>query len=304
MSEDPEPVIERLVRWGAERPDVRAMILTSTRTSPMARVDAFSDYDVILVVRDVRTFFEDRSWLDDVGRVLVLYRDPMALEYGLERFAYITQYEDGTKIDFTVWSLGIPAQVARAESLPDYLDVGYTVLLDKDGLTAGLAPPSYRAFVPAPPTEAEFLTLVEEFFHEATYVAKHLWRDELMPAKYNLDQAMKQVNLRRMLEWRLEIDHGWSVKIGAYGKGLKRYLDPATWSRLEATYAGADLAENWTALYRTIDFFRDVATEVAVHLGFEFPHDMDRRTVRYLRRVEGLDPQAERFDPEGGAQDR
>jgi aminoglycoside 6-adenylyltransferase len=271
------------------------MILTSTRASPQARVDAFSDYDVVLAVTDVRPFYEDRSWLEDFGRVLVLYRDPMALEYGLERFAYITQYEDGTKIDFTLWSVGIVAEVARQEVLPCDLDVGYRVLLDKDGLTAGLALPSYRAFVPAPPNEAEFLTLVEEFFHEATYVAKHLWRDELLPAKYNLDQVMKQDNLRRMLEWRLEIDHGWSVKVGAYGKGLKRYLDPAVWSDVEATYAGAGLAENWVALFRTIDLFRRVAVEVARHLGFGYPHQMDQRAVRYLRRVEELGPEAGRF---------
>jgi hypothetical protein len=37
---------------------------------------------------------------------------------------------------------------------------------------------------------------VEEFFHEATYVAKHLRRDDLLPAKYNLDHAMKQRDLR------------------------------------------------------------------------------------------------------------
>ena len=35
------------------------MLLTSTR----APVNALSNYDVMLVVEDVRPFFEDRSWL-------------------------------------------------------------------------------------------------------------------------------------------------------------------------------------------------------------------------------------------------
>jgi aminoglycoside 6-adenylyltransferase len=222
----------------------------------------------------------------------------LALEYGLERFAYITQYEDGTKIDFTLWSLGIAAQVARQERLPPDLDVGYRVLLDKDGLSTDWAAPTHRAFVPSPPTEAEFLTLVEEFFHEATYAAKHLWRGDLLPAKYNLDQAMKQNDLRRMLEWRLEIDHGWSVKVGAYGKGLKRCLEPGLWSELEATYVGADLAENWVALFRTIDLFRSAAVEVAAHLGFVYPHGLDQRVEGYLRRVQDLDPAAHRVSDE------
>jgi aminoglycoside 6-adenylyltransferase len=289
LSEGHDPVIEKLVGWGRAQAAVRAMILTSTRTSPRVRVDAFSDYDVILAVTDVRPFYEDRSWLEAFGPVLVLYRDPLALEYGLERFAYITQYEDGTKIDFSLWSLGIAAQVARQERLTPDLDVGYRVLLDKDGLTRDWGAPTHRAFVLSPPTEGEFLTLVEEFFHEATYVAKHLWRDDLLPAKYNLDQAMKQNDLRRMLEWRLEIDHGWSVKVGAYGKGLKRDLAPELWSELEATYVGADLGGNWMALFRTIDLFRTVAVEVAAHLDFVYPHELDRRVVRYLRRVQKSD---------------
>jgi len=82
---------------------VRAMLLTSSRADPKAHLDLFSDYDVILVVTDIHPFFEDRTWLQDFGQVLVVYRDPIRLDYGLEAFAYITQYEDGTKIDFTLW---------------------------------------------------------------------------------------------------------------------------------------------------------------------------------------------------------
>jgi aminoglycoside 6-adenylyltransferase len=97
-------------------------------------------------------------------------------------------------------------------------------LLDKDHLTDQLKAPTHKAHIPASPTEAEFQTLVEEFFHESTYVAKHLGRGDLIALKYNLDQAMKQINLRWILEWRIEIDHHWSVNPGAYGKGLRKLL--------------------------------------------------------------------------------
>jgi hypothetical protein len=52
-----------LVRWADGRNSVCAMLLTSTRAHPSAPVNALSDYDVMLVVEDVRPFFEDRSWL-------------------------------------------------------------------------------------------------------------------------------------------------------------------------------------------------------------------------------------------------
>ena len=59
---------------------------------------------------------------------------------------------------------------------------------------------------------------------------------------------MKHKYLRQLLEWQIEIEHGWSLPTGALGKGLKKHLSPETWAQLEACYAGAGLAENWAAL--------------------------------------------------------
>ncbi len=285
-------ILHQLMHWGEERADVRAMILTSTRTNPNAPVDPFSDYDVLVVVTDIYPYFQDWGWLDDFGPMLVVYRDPIRLEHGFEKFAYITQYEDGLKIDFTLWPVELLQRVAeearRTGRLEPDLDVGYTLLLDKDGLAAGMPAPTYRAYIPLPPDEAEYHRVIEVFFHEATYVAKHLWRDELLPAKYNLDYAMKGANLRRMLEWRIEIDGGWSVKTGAYGKGLKKRLPREIWVELEATYVGAGPEENWEAMFRTIALFRRVAEEVGQALGYAYPEELDRRMDKYLKRVKSL----------------
>ncbi|MEE8573074.1 MAG: aminoglycoside 6-adenylyltransferase, partial [Gemmatimonadota bacterium] len=135
-----DQVVSSLVRWGEERAAVRAIILTSTRANPRAHVDPFSDYDVIVAVTDVRPFYEKRTWLDNFGPVLAVYRDPMRTLEGGERFAYITQYENGLKIDFTLCSASTLSHLAHGTALPDYLDVGYAVLMDKDDLTRGLAP--------------------------------------------------------------------------------------------------------------------------------------------------------------------
>jgi aminoglycoside 6-adenylyltransferase len=284
------PILQHVIRWAEARPDVRAVILTSTLTNPNAPTDRFSDYDIILAVDDVKPYFRDRGWLEDFGCVLVLYRDPLQLRYGLEGFAYITQYEDGMKIDFTVFQAGIFPHIAQEDELPDYLDVGYRVLLDKDGLAEGLKPPTYTRFIPSQPSLEEYLTIVELLFHEATYLAKHLWRDELIPAKYNLDVAMKFENLRVMLEWRMEIDHNWSIKTGAYGKGLKKRLPAEIWSALEETYVGAGREENWEAMFKTIDLFRRVAIEVGETLGYAYPQELHDRAVSYLNWVRSLEP--------------
>jgi aminoglycoside 6-adenylyltransferase len=286
-----DPLIQRLLRWANEKLAVRAVLLTSTRASPTAPLDLLSDYDVILAVEDVRPFFESRAWLSDFGPLLVLYRDPLMLSYGLERFAYITQYEDGLKIDFTLWTAGILPLLAAEPMLPDELDVGYELLLDKDNLAQGLQRPTYRAHIPRPPDESHYLEQIELFFHNATYVAKYLWRDDLVAAKHVFDD-IKVGNLRRMLEWQMEIDHSWSLKPGAYGRYLKRYLRPAIWVQLEETYVGPGLEENWRALFKTVDLFRQAAREVGRHLDYTFPADLDRRATAYLQWVRDLDPAA------------
>jgi aminoglycoside 6-adenylyltransferase len=285
----------RLVQWGQERPDVRAMLLTSSRAIPNAPVDVFSDYDVIVVAEDIHPFLEDRSWLASFGKVLTLYRDPLHRELGHERFRCITQYEDGQKIDFTVWAVDLLRVVARQRRLPDELDVGYLVLLDKDRLTRELPPATGRAHIPTCPTAEQYRDLIEEFFHEATYVAKQLWRRELLPAKYSLDHVMKHELLRRMLEWRVEIDHKWSVKAGDLGRGLQTRLAPDTWIELERTYVGPEIAQNWEALFGTLALFRRLAAEVGHDLGYVYPRDLDERVVAYLGRVQTLDPRAKEF---------
>ena len=288
---DPREVIRRLIRWAGGRDSVRAMLLTSTRAKPNAPVDALSDYDVVLVVEEIRTFFGDRSWLEDFGEVLVAYWDPVYPDpdHGVEQTGNVVQYADGLHIDFRLWPPALARRIARTPGLPAELDDGYSVLLDKDGLLDGMSPPGHAAFVPERPDEEAYLTLVNDFFSVAFDVAKWLWRDELMPAKWCLDYDMKHVCLLPMLEWRMEIDRDWSEPAGNLGKGLKKRLPPGIWAELEDTYAGAGIADNWETLFRTMALFRRVATDVADDLGYAYPRELDRRVTAYVRDIKNLD---------------
>jgi aminoglycoside 6-adenylyltransferase len=267
---------------------------SSTRAVPNASVDDLSDYDVVLIVNDIQPFYEDRRWLEDFGEVLVVYWDPIYLvpDYGIEVFANVTQYADGLKIDFTLWPVDLMHKIVRAPALPAELDAGYRVLLDKDGLTEGMRPPTYRAYIPAPPTNEAYQKWVEDFFSDAPYAAKCLLRGELLPLKWCLDYDMKHVYLRQMLEWKIGIDHGWSVPVGALGKGLKKRLPSELWAQLENTYAGADSTDNWEALFRTMVLFRQVAIEVGEELGYSYPHALDERVTTYIKGMQGRNHEA------------
>lgn len=292
---DPERVTADLIAWGERQEAVRAVFLTSTRAIPHARVDRYSDYDVVLVVGDIDPFWSERSWLDDFGEVLVVYWDPIFADpdFGIERTGNVIQYADGLKIDFGLWPVALLEQIAHAPALPREMDAGYRVLLDKDGLTAGLRAPTYQAYIPARPSEAAYRTAIEDFFSDAPYVAKCLWRDELLPVKWCLDYDMKHVYLRQMLEWRLERDYGWSEPVGALGKGLKKRLPPGLWTQLESSYAGAGIEENWQALLRTMELYRQVAIDVGDDLGYRYPHELDRRVTAYVRSMKSMQHAAE-----------
>jgi predicted nucleotidyltransferase len=72
---DEEEVVARLTAWGDGRPDIRSMILTSSRARPGAVVDALSDYDVIVVVTDAPPYGVDDGWQFDFGEPMVRWGD-------------------------------------------------------------------------------------------------------------------------------------------------------------------------------------------------------------------------------------
>lgn len=281
-------VIDRLVQWAKNQPLVRAMVLESSRASDRTSVDLLSDYDVLLVVGDTRPFSRDETWLHDFGQILVLFRDK-GRTHELTTYTRLVLYEDGTKIDYIVWPVALLQRVLGAPRLPDLLDHGYQVLVDKDGLASQLKPPTHTAHIPKKPTEKEYAALVEEFWWETIYVAKNLWRDELVHAKYNLDFVMKFELLRRLLEWRIELDHHWSWKPGAGGRGLKKHLDARTWGELASTYVGASIDENWDALFQTTALFSRSALEVGNALGYRYPYELEKHVTSYLQRIRNLE---------------
>ena len=282
-------MLTRLVAWGESEPAIRAMVLTSTRARPDGPVDVLSDYDVIVLVDDVGAFLESEAWLQAWPEPLARWGDESELLGRRTVFRGVV-HADGTKIDWTIWPAGLADAIAAEDTLPDQLDVGYRVLLDRDGRTGGWPPPRHRAHIPSPPSAAEYRDLVEEFWWSVTYVAKALWRGEVVFAKFALDTDAKLGALRPLLEWLVEIDRGWDWKPGAYGRGIERALPRRLRTELQATYVGSGVEENWEALLRTTALFRRVAHEVSDALGFEYPQDVDDGVSAHLERVRALPP--------------
>lgn len=265
-----DDVVSRILRWAGPEEAVRVVVLTSTRARPGGPPDTLSDYDVVVA-------------LDDVGRfdAAAAYGTPAA-GWGDEHSVHGTEalfrgvvYEDGVKVDWTLWPANVPALVGE-HGLTDALDVGYRVLLDKDGATAGWPPPTFRAHIPVRPSEAEYVALVEEFWWSATYVAKARARDERLFARFVLAGDLTQGTLLRMLEWLVETGRDWDWKPGAYGRGIERELAPELAAELDAAAGSFE---------RTVELFRRVAREVGERLGYAYPQRADDVVSLYVERL-------------------
>ena len=257
--------LSRLGAWAEAHDGVRAVLLTSTRASPAGPVDALSDYDVVLYVADPERFRDFDAWLPGLGPVLL--RTPLEARRRRGRqYRRGVFFEDLTKADVTVSPAAVLPELAAEDRLPPGLDLGYRALVDKDGLAAGLPPPTYTAYLPQPPTAEDYRALVEEFWWGTTYVAKYLWRDEPFAARAVLDGEVRGHGLRTVLEWVVGVEHGWAVRPGVLGRQLKRHLPPAVWAEVERTFGGADAAGHWRALFRTVAVFRRCARLVAARL--------------------------------------
>ena len=289
MPETPDEaaVLARVVRWAEDQPLIRTVILESSRAVDHAPLDRFSDYDILLVVSDIRPFAESNDWQRFFGEPLVRFGDPVDV-LGIETYMRMVVYRDHTKIDFALWPVELLRRVVEQQISTDFLDRGYRVLLDKDGLAARLPAPTRTAHIPPKPTEQAYLALVEEFWWESTYVAKNLWRDDLVFARYNLDVVMRSELLLPLLEWRIELDHGWTWKPGIVGRGLKRALPPDLWSAFERTYVGPGIEENWEALFAMTALFRRAAIAVGQALGYTYPQELDDDVTAYLEEARRL----------------
>jgi aminoglycoside 6-adenylyltransferase len=145
-----EEVLDKFIAWGNAQPTVQAMIMTSTRTRPNGPVDLLSDYDIIIAVTDPERFAQKDDWVSDYGAPMVRWGDESEL-CGLPTYFRGVVYQDYVKIDWSIWPDAMLERIAEQDAMPEELDAGYRILLDKDGRTAGWKPPTVPRVHPRAP---------------------------------------------------------------------------------------------------------------------------------------------------------
>lgn len=268
---------------------IRAAIMNGSRVNPNVPRDPFQDFDIVYLVSDGAPFRHNLEWITRFGELLILQM-PEAMGNPLPKkdgsFAYLMQFTDGNRIDLTIASTDDASEFTR-DSLTE-------VLLDKDGLLQNLPPTSDRDYLTQPPTAKAFADCCNEFWWICPYVAKGLWRGEILYAKLYQDHYLR-VQLMKMITWYAGMRTGFSRSLGKGGKYLQDQLDPEFWQLLLGTYSDADYERTWTALFTACEIFRDVSTRVADHFGFEYPNKDDQRVSAHLEHIHRLPGDAEQI---------
>lgn len=272
-----QEVLSQLRAWAEANDQIRTAVLTSSRVDADRQTDFLSDYDIELYVSDVEPFRRDDEWLREFGSIMVRWPLRPAPTFDEKWLTRLVLFSDGVRIDFQ-----ITGQTAIA---PDAYDDGCRVLIDKDGMTEGLQEPTFTQYLVKKPSAGTYETLIHEFWWDATYVPKYLWRDELPFAAQMLAQPLRGEYLRTIIEWFIGVQRDWSVNTGVSGRWFRRYLDERTWSEYTSTFAVGETEAHWEAFFNVVSLFRRLAESVGERLGYAYPHRLDREVSDYCARI-------------------
>jgi aminoglycoside 6-adenylyltransferase len=266
---------------------VRAVILNGSRANPNARKDIFQDFDIVYLVTDISWFLNHPSWIDQFGDRMMMQlpeemQDPPPINKG--SYAYLMQFADGNRIDLTLYPLSQIDELGE-----DSLSV---LLLDKDGVIEPFPPANESDYLPQPPTQKAFDDCCNEFWWVSKYVAKGLWRGEIIYARHMMDQYVRE-QLMKVLVWYIGAKTQFSINPGKFGKHFERYLDPESWDMLLKTYTDADYDHMWEALDVMCQLFRCTALSVADEFGLDYPHVDDEVVSAHLVHVRSLPSDAQ-----------
>lgn len=277
-----QEMLELIINTAQADERIRAVIMNGSRANPNAPRDRFQDFDIVYLVSDVTPFKNNFEWIKRFGEIMIMQlpedmQDPPARNNG--SCVYLMQFTDGNRIDLGIYPVAQLDDLGR-----DGLSL---LLLDKDGLVEPFGPASENDYLPKPPTAKAFSDCTNEFWWLCPYVAKGLWREEIIYAKHMLDVFARE-QLTNMLRWHIGVKTRFSRNPGKLGKYFQLYLEPELWDMLERTYADAGYDNTWEALFTMCNLFRRLALPLAEQFGLDYPHGDDRRVSAHLEHVRYL----------------
>lgn len=268
-----------ILRFAKTDDRIRVIGMEGSRTNKNIVKDHFQDYDITYIVTDMKPFIESEEWLDVFGeRIFMQKPEDMSLyppELG-NWFSYLMLFEDGNRIDLTIVPISELDLYLSSESLLE-------VLLDKDGLVKEELIPSDISYHVKKPTAQIFDDCCNEFWWVSIYVVKGIYRKQFLYAADHLDQILRK-ELYRMIEWKIGVEHNFSINIGKSYKYLEKYVSEDLWKQILATYEMHSYEKMWETLSNLQNLFREISMEVAEKMNFVYP-EYDLKISKYIEKI-------------------
>jgi len=269
-------LFQRVINWAANEETIRVIILEGSHARRDGAEDRFSDYDLDLYVTDTVRYAQDDTWLAQFGQIWAMEKEsaPDGVVSRLVLFA------GGRGVDFRLLPINRLHELIQQQLLPDDYHRGYQVVLDKEGITTLLLPPSYQALPKQKPSEEEFHYAVNVFWFELFHLVKYLHRDDLWSVKFR-DAVIKR-RLLQMIEWHAQAQHHWQYDTWIVGKQMKRWVEPDLWQAFFGIFAHFDKEDSWRAVCALMPLYRRLASETAQRLSYSYPTEMDQAISAFI----------------------
>lgn len=286
-----EKVMIDLIKKFAEQDErIRAVGMNGSRTNLKVPKDPFQDYDIVYFVTDMDSFINRVDWIKVFGELIIMQRPDHSVLYPSNRdqYAYLMLFTDGNRIDLTLWPVEKSNEWIQDDKLAK-------VLLDKDSIFPMLPSPTEQDYWVNKPSQQLFDDCTNEFWWVSTYVAKGLWRNEILYAMDHL-QIIRNM-LLKMLEWKIGIETDFTISIGKNGKYLEKYLEKEIWNTLLNTYPKGNIDDIWDALLTMTNLFEQITLEVANRLQFNYSFTEVKKVRAYLEHIQQLPLDAKEIFP-------
>ncbi|MNU32151.1 Aminoglycoside 6-adenylyltransferase [compost metagenome] len=280
-----EEKLKSIINWSENNEDVRAVLLTSSLVNPLAPVDEFSDLDIELIFENNTQYISDNNWTHHFGNPIAMIAEDEISFDGKHAMKMIL-YDDHVKVDFKLFSKDKFLQEVKLKELPEDWDIGYKVLIDKEGITKKMQKPSFQVSIIKKPLKEEFQRILNDFWWDTTYVAKCLARDEIFYAKFMSEANIRTEYLIPLIEWYIASEHNWNITTNKYGRLFKKYLSSEMWLKTEQTFSGSNIKDNWTALFAMADLVSEIGTGLSQKLDYKYPFKLEKDIRKYLKELQ------------------
>ena len=268
---------------------IRAAYMEGSRTNPNAPKDIFQDYDIVYVVTTTKPFRENKEWINRFGKILYMHypEDNVFYPSDVENcYGWQIQFADGNRMDL---------HVCTREYALEHLEL-YKILVDKEGILPIPRETTDQRYWIKEPTEMEFQCTCSDFWWCLNNVAKGLWRDELPYALDMINFAVRP-QLKRLLEWNIGIENGFTINIGKSGKYMKKYLSEKEYQQFLATYSIAEIESIWNSIFEMCDLFQGTAAELSERKRFVYDFEQAKNSLSFLQHVRKLPADAKEIYP-------